>query len=154
MRKCPICNGSGGFWVDSGWPGGEGAQVLVNCVACNGGEVPSATLQYIGNAEDKLRVAAINLYRRDTEVEQLKKEKMQLQAAMSEFCQRVDNGEVKSVRTYAKFKKLLETTFFEDGVRWPVYRTDSQMCKLFKTREAAEAFVRENPNDYFIGWDE
>lgn len=31
-----------------------------------------------------------------------------LRAALREFCDRVDRGEVKSVRTYAKFKALLE----------------------------------------------
>jgi hypothetical protein len=32
----------------------------------------------------------------------------QLEAALREFCDRVDRGEVKSVTTYAKFKALLE----------------------------------------------
>ena len=32
----------------------------------------------------------------------------QLEAALREFCDRVDRGEVKSVTTYAKFKSLLE----------------------------------------------
>jgi hypothetical protein len=32
----------------------------------------------------------------------------QLEAALREFCDRVDRGEVRSVKTYAKFKALLE----------------------------------------------
>jgi len=36
------------------------------------------------------------------------KENMELRIALREFCERVERGEVRSVRTYNKFKQLLE----------------------------------------------
>jgi hypothetical protein len=46
--------------------------------------------------------------------EELKAEVAELKLAMQEFCDRVDRGEARSRKTYARFKELLKTK--EGGV--------------------------------------
>ena len=45
---------------------------------------------------------------KDAEIEHQAARIEQLEDALREFCDRVDRGEVRSVKTYARFKKLLE----------------------------------------------
>ena len=39
-------------------------------------------------------------------------------------------------------------------VKWPVYRTDAQICRLFDSKQEAIDFVEKHPGEYFLGWDE
>ena len=39
-------------------------------------------------------------------------------------------------------------------IKWPVYRTDAQICRMFKSKQEAIDFVKKHPSEYFLGWNE